>query len=69
MGLFGGNKENYKNKKSLVIYFSKADENYNVGNVDVGNTEIMAGFIKDYLGDKADTFKIDLVKPYPTNYK
>lgn len=22
------NKENYKNKKSIVIYFSRADENY-----------------------------------------
>ena len=29
----------------------------------------MAGFIKDYLGDKADTFKIDPVKSYPTDYK
>ena len=29
----------------------------------------MAGFIKDYLGDKADSFKIDPVKAYPTNYK
>ena len=28
MGLFGGNKENYKDKKSIVIYFSRADENY-----------------------------------------
>ena len=56
-------------KKILIAYFSRADENYSVGNVDVGNTEIMAGFIKDYLGDTADTFKIDPVKAYPTNYK
>ena len=53
----------------LIAYFSRADENYSVGNVDVGNTEIMAGFIKDYFGDKADTFKIDPVISYPTNYK
>lgn len=53
----------------LIAYFSRADENYNVGTVEVGNTEIMAGFIKDYLGDKADTFKIDPVTPYPANYK
>ena len=53
----------------MVIYFSRADENYNVGTVEVGNTEIMAGFMKDYLGDKADTFKIDPVKPYPADYK
>lgn len=56
-------------KKILIAFFSRADENYNVGTVDVGNTEIMAGFIKDYLGDKADTFKIDPVKAYPANYK
>ena len=55
--------------KILIAFFSRADENYNVGTVDVGNTEIMAGFIKDYLKDKADTFKIDPVKAYPANYK
>ena len=63
------NKNTEKINKILIAYFSRADENYNVGNVDVGNTEIMARFIKDYLGDKADSFKIDPVKAYPTNYK
>ncbi len=62
--------ENNDNEERILIaYFSRADENYEVGNVDVGNTEIMAGFIKDYLGDKADAFKIDPVKPYPVSYK
>lgn len=66
----GKTEDNTKSSKRILIaYFSRADENYNVGNVDVGNTEIMAGFIKDYLGDKSDTFKIDPVKPYPANYK
>ena len=60
---------NNSDKKILIAYFSRADENYNVGTVDVGNTEIMAGYIKDYLGDKADTFKIDPVNPYPVSYK
>lgn len=55
--------------KILVAFFSRPDENYKVGNVEVGNTEIMAGFIKDYFGEKADTFKIDPVKTYPTDYK
>lgn len=63
------NKNTEKTGRILIAYFSRADENYNVGNVDVGNTEIMAGFIKDYLGDKADAFKIEPVKAYPTNYK
>ena len=58
-----------ENGKILIAFFSRADENYKVGNVSVGNTEIMAGFIKDYLGVKADIFKIDPVNPYPVDYK
>ena len=52
----------------LIAYFSRADENYNVGTVEVGNTEIMAGYIKDYFGDNADTYKIEPTKAYPTSY-
>ena len=58
-----------KEEKILIAYFSRADENYNVGTVKVGNTEIMAGYIKDYLSSKADTFKIEPKSPYPTNYE
>ena len=54
--------------KILIAFFSRADENYSVGTVEFGNTEIMAGYIKDYYGDKADTFKINPVNTYPTNY-
>lgn len=57
------------NKKILIAFFSRADENYNVGTVSVGNTEIMARYIKEYLGDRADGFKIDPVVSYPTSYK
>lgn len=53
----------------LIAYFSRADENYNVGTVDTGNTEIMARHIKEFFGDNADTFKIEPVKAYPTGYK
>ena len=64
------NKETTQNGgRILIAFFSRADENYNVGTVEVGNTEIMAGFMKDYLGNKADTFKIDPVNPYPADYK
>ena len=62
------NKNKEESNKILIAFFSRADENYNVGNVTVGNTEIMAEFIKDYLGNKADTFKIDPVVAYPTDY-
>ena len=36
--------------KSLVIYFSRADENYAVGILTKGNTEVIAGYIRDYTG-------------------
>ena len=38
--------------KVLVCYFSRADENYSVGKVEVGNTEIFAKNIIEKL--KAD---------------
>ena len=63
------NNTSEEEKNILIAFFSRADENYSVGTVDVGNTEIMAGFIKDYIGEKADTFKIDPVTPYPADYK
>ena len=69
MGLFGDNKENYKDKKSIVIYFSRADENYFGGSmkyIDKGNTEIIAEYIKDLIG--ADMFKVEPLTPYSANY-
>ena len=53
--------------KILVVYFSKTGENYNVGTVDVGNTAMMASYIKEYLN--ADSFEIVPVKKYPDDYK
>ncbi len=35
------NKGNMKNKKTLVAFFSRADENYNVGYISKGNTQKM----------------------------
>ena len=66
MSLFG-NKETVKGKKSLVIYFSRADENYAVGNIEKGNTEVIAEYIQELTG--ADLFKVEPVKPYSKNYK
>ena len=63
------NNKSTQEKRILIAFFSRADENYSVGTVDVGNTEMMAGFIRDYLGDKTDTFKIDPVTPYSADYK
>lgn len=36
--------------KTLVVYFSRADENYNVGAVEVGNTEILLRERRKELG-------------------
>ncbi len=55
-----------KNKKSLIIYFSRADENYAVGYVDKGNTEIVAEYVRDLIG--ADMFKVEPLVPYAKDY-
>ena len=54
------------NKKSIVIYFSRADENYAVGYIDKGNTEVIAEYIRDIVG--ADTFKVEPKNPYSAVY-
>ena len=59
------NKDN-SNGKTLVVYFSRTGENYNVGNVEVGNTAMVASYIKEYLN--ADSFEIVPVEKYPDNY-
>ena len=55
--------------KTLIAFFSRADENYFGGAmryVKVGNTEIVAGIIKDLIS--ADTFKIEMKNPYSPVY-
>ena len=56
----------FKNKKSLVIYFSRADENYSVGYIDKGNTEYIAEYVRDITN--ADLFKIEPLVPYSKEY-
>ena len=52
--------------KTLVVFFSRADENYAVGNIEKGNTRIIAEMISDATG--APTFEIVPSQPYPANY-
>ena len=69
MELFNKNKESYAGKKSIIIYFSRADENYFGGSlkyIDKGNTEIVAENIKDITG--ADIFKVEPLVEYSKNY-
>ena len=55
--------------KTLIAYFSRADENYFGGAmryVKVGNTEIVMNKIRDLID--ADTFKIEMKTPYSPVY-
>ena len=70
MELFDEKKEDYKGKKSVIIYFSRADENYVSGAIryiDKGNTEVIAEYIRDIVG--ADMFKVEPLIPYSADYK
>ena len=42
--------------KSIVIFFSHAGDNYSVGNIEVGNTKIVADYISEITG--ADLYEI-----------
>ena len=53
--------------KQLIIYFSRADENYAVGYIDKGNTEIAAEYVQQLTG--ADMFKVEPAVPYAKDYR
>ena len=55
--------------KTLIAFFSRADENYFGGAmryVKVGNTEIVVGLMKELID--ADSFKIEMKDPYSPVY-
>ena len=55
--------------KTLIAFFSRADENYFGGAmryVKVGNTEIVVNQMKELID--ADTFKIEMANPYSPVY-
>ena len=55
--------------KDLVIYFSRAGENYFGGvlkNIEKGNTEVIAEYIEDLTS--ADLFKVEPANEYPADY-
>ena len=56
-----------KDKKSLIIYFSRADENYSVGYIENGNTEIVAEYVRDLIN--ADMFKVEPLVEYAKDYQ
>lgn len=54
------------NQKSIIIYFSRAGENYAVGNIDKGNTEYIAQYIQSAIN--GDIFKVERDPDYSDNY-
>ena len=50
-------------KKTLVVFFSHTGENYGVGNISEGNTNIIAKMINDAIG--GNLFEIVPEKDYP----
>lgn len=55
--------------KKMIAFYSRAEENYVNGMIktlEVGNTEVAAGIIKELTG--ADWFKIEQAEPYAKSY-
>ena len=52
--------------KILVVYYSRADENYPGEWLEVGHTKVMAGYIAEALG--ADEYEIVPKEAYPKGY-
>lgn len=58
--------ESVTGKRSIVIFFSRAGENWEVGNVERGNTAIMVDYIQEFAD--VDVFEIVPEVAYPSNY-
>lgn len=61
------NTRNMGDKKTLVVFFSRTGENYAVGNINKGNTHIIAEMIAGET--KGKLFQIEPAKAYPDNYQ
>lgn len=59
--------EKVSDEKILIAYFSRAGENYEVGNISKGNTKIVAEMISEKVG--GDIFEIKPAKEYPADYR
>ena len=58
--------DNTSEEKTLIVYFSRAGENYGVGVVEKGNTQKVAEIMQEETG--YDIFRIETVKEYPVSY-
>ena len=57
----GSKQDNNMNKegKAIVVFFSHAGDNYSVGNIEVGNTKIVADYITEITGAEQFEIKTD----------
>jgi flavodoxin len=56
-------------RRILLAYYSRAGENYYYGGrqiLEVGNTEVLAGMIRQLIG--CDVYEIEAADPYPYSY-
>ncbi len=53
--------------KELILFYSRAGENYNVGTIEKGNTQVVAEKLAAL--NSGDLFKVEPVVPYSDNYK
>lgn len=60
------NNKTMNNGKSIVVFFSHAGENYSVGNIEEGNTKLVADIICEQTG--ADRLEIICLKDYNMTY-
>lgn len=56
-----------KGGEILIVSFSRPGENYAVGTINVGNTAMMAGYIREAVG--GTLFEIIPAVPYPDGYE
>ena len=54
--------------KSLIIYFSRADENYSVGYIEKGNTEVLAEYVKENVSDQDIEYIKSLYEKYGDSF-
>ena len=63
---YSKNNTDMENGKTLVVFFSRTGENYAVGNIEKGNTQILAEMIAEETGGKI--FQIVPQTAYPAGY-
>lgn len=61
------NQNTTQDSQVLVAYFSRADENYGVGYIEKGNTQLIAEIIAEEMN--ANSFEIKRTTAYPAEYE